>query len=198
MVNGVPEGQREALDRIVDLQVEHTHMWNDYWARYSNFQTWQFWVHIVMLIGPLIVLFFLIDKKRALQIGFYGFNVHIWFTYVDILGTKYGLWVSPYQIYAPLPITFSLDASFIPIAYMLVYQWTINRKKNYYVFAGLLSIMLAFVFKPVLSQLGLFLLLRETTYLHLLAGYFVIMLISKWITDLFVHWVEKKETVTYV
>ncbi|WP_274363598.1 CBO0543 family protein [Paenibacillus thermotolerans] len=194
----MPEEQRRALDRIVDLQIEHTNLWNDYWNRYSGFQTWPFWVHAAMTIVPLIVLFFAIDKRRALQIGFYGFNVHAWYAYLDVLGVKYGLWEYPYQLYAPMPITLSLDTSFVPVAYMLAYQWTITRQKNYYLYVGLLSAAFAFGFKPIYSYFDFILLMRGTNYFTLFAGYVVIMLLSKWITNLFVYWAEKKENITYV
>ncbi|EOW8912860.1 hypothetical protein ACOVAE_003086, partial [Listeria monocytogenes] len=77
------EEQRSIFDKIIEDYENLMSEGIDYWARFSNLDTWQFWVNVVFLILPLIVIWFSIDKKRALLLGFYGFNVHVWFTYID-------------------------------------------------------------------------------------------------------------------
>jgi hypothetical protein len=70
---------------------------------------------------------------------------------------------------------------------MLIYQFTLNREKNYYVLMILLSSVLAFVFKPLLVAIGLFEMGIGTNYFTLFIGYVVVGLIAKWITNLFVY-----------
>lgn len=183
--------QEQLKDELKDLQIKYSNTWIEYWQRFSDFNTWQFWFVCALLIIPLIAIYFLIDKKRALLIGFFGFNVHVWFTYIDIIGGFRNFWFYPYKVFPFLPTSFALDVSFIPVSYMLVYQWTQNRQKNYYLYILILCILLAFVFKPLLTMLGLLELDRGTTYFHLFLINITVALLSKFITNIFIFF-EKK------
>ncbi|PLT30647.1 CBO0543 family protein [Peribacillus deserti] len=183
--------QEQLIHKLKDMQLEYSDTWIEYWQRYSDFNTWQFWVIGALLLVPLIAIYFFIDRKRALLIGFYGLNVHVWFTYTDTLGGNRNLWFYPYKVFPFLPTNFALDVSFIPVSFMLVYQWTVKRKKNYYGYGLLLCAFLAFIFKPILSMIGIFELDRGATYIHLFAGYISVMLVSKWLTNLFVYFERK-------
>lgn len=159
----------------------------NYWQHYSNATTWQFWACLISFIVPLVVLYFVLDRKRAFRIGFYGFNVHVWFGYIDAFGLTHGLWAYPFKV---LPIRFpnvTLEASLVPVAYMLIYQWTLTRNRSYYLYATILSAVLAFIVKPPMSWLGLFRMYQWMNYVYLFCGYLVIMLLSKWITDFFAY-----------
>ncbi|WP_404456769.1 CBO0543 family protein [Oceanobacillus kapialis] len=186
--------QQQLLKEIEDKQTENTHGFIDYWFKHSSFDTWQFWVHVILLIAPLVILYFKIDRKRALLLGFYGFNVHVWFTYIDVFGAKLGFWSYPYQIMPVITVSFGLDISFIPVVYMLLYQWVLNHDKNYYLYLTGLCLFIGFIFKPLMVAVGLFELDKGANYFHIFIGYIVIMLISKWITDLFIYF-EKKPKV---
>lgn len=179
--------QSKHLDKIYKMQENLTDTWIDYWQLYSNMGTWQFWFYLALLVIPLILLYVYIDRERALHIGFYGFNIHVWFTYIDALGIRNALWSYPYHAIPPLIGGFALDVSLVPVLFMLVYQWTIRHDKNYYLYAGTLSLVLAFLFKPALVAFGLFELNKWANFFHLFLGYFIVMLISKWITALFVR-----------
>ncbi|MGG2199440.1 MULTISPECIES: CBO0543 family protein [Paenibacillus] len=187
--------QSKQLEQINRMQENLSLLWFNYWQQYSNLSTWQFWFYAALLIVPLIVLYVFIDKRRALQIGFFGFNVHVWFTYIDAYGIKNGLWSYPYQAIPSTITSIALDASFIPVVYMFVYQWTLHKHKNYYLYATALSVLLSFLFKPALSAFGLFQLYKGANYFYLLLGYLTIMLISKWITNLFVIFRTKPQKI---
>lgn len=58
--------QRQYFDKINDLQGMLADTWRDYWQLYSNVDTWQFWIHAAFLVVPLIVLYFAIDRQKAL------------------------------------------------------------------------------------------------------------------------------------
>lgn len=178
--------QQQVLDRLRMSQTELSDSWVDYWFSYSNMSTWQFWCNLLFLIVPLVVVWLRIDPKRIFWIGFYGFNIHVWFTYFDLFGTRNGLWDYPYKAIPYAPVNFALDVSFVPVTFMLVYQWLLNRKKNYYLYMTGLCAVFAFALKPILSALELFQLYERTTYLHLFVYYLVIAFLSKWITDLFI------------
>jgi hypothetical protein len=179
------EGQLSSLERLLNNQKELADNWIEYWLAYSSIGTWQFWVNVAFIIIPLIVLYFTIDRRRAFHLGFYGYSAHVLSTYIDGFATRHGFWEYPFKAIPILPISFGLDTSLIPVVYMLVYQWTLNHKKNYYIYALLVSILFAFVFKPILSALNLFTLENGANYFHLLLLYLSGALLSKWATNLF-------------
>ncbi|MBD0380577.1 hypothetical protein [Paenibacillus sedimenti] len=179
--------QQKAFEEIMNHETVTTNLWVEYWKHYSNLSTWQFWFNIACLLLPLIFLWFLMDKRRAFQLGFYGFSIHMMATYIHEYGVREYLWGFPYMMFPPLPASVSLDASLAPIAYMLMYQWTLNRKKNYYLAAAVLSGIFAFVYKPILSAFNLFHLYGWMNYFYLFLAYFIVVVLAKWITDLFKH-----------
>jgi hypothetical protein len=176
--------QRDALQDLTNRMSAITDDWNDYWKTYSSVGTWQFWVALALLIIPLVVFVFMGDRKKAFRIGFYGLSIHMIATYIDLFATTHKMWEYPFKVLPFLPVSFSLDASLIPVAYALVYQWTLNYKKNYYLYMGILSVAFAFVFKPLLSWIGMFR-LEESSYIGLVIFYIITGLLAKWLTDLF-------------
>ncbi|WP_409304201.1 CBO0543 family protein [Peribacillus sp. SCS-155] len=183
--------QRTELNDIENLQLKVSDSWSDYWSQYSDFGTWQFWINLAFLIIPLIVLYIFMDKRKALLLGFFGFNVHVWFTYIDTYGGTRALWYYPYKLLPVLPISFALDVSLVPVSYMLLYQWALNNKKNYYLFMLILSALFSFVLKPLLISLDLFELNRGANYFHLFLGYVAVGIVSKLITNLFLYFEHK-------
>jgi|GEM_PF-768410 len=183
--------QFDRLQLLFRLQDKLSATWLDYWQTFS-FGTWQFWINVLMLLVPIGVVLILLDKTKALLLGFYGYTVHMLFTYIDAFGSIRALWYYPFKVVPILPISIALDVSLVPVTFMLVYQWTLNHKKNYYLYTTGLCLFFAFVFKPVMSYLDLFELNRGTTFFHLLPCYLIIMLVSKWITNLFLLFVGEK------
>jgi hypothetical protein len=179
--------QQDTLRHLRETSKTHMNEWLEYWMNFSNATTWQFWLNLALLVFPLIVLYFFIDKRNALQIGFFGFNVHVWFTYVDQFGVLHGLWQYPYKVIPFMPVSFVLDVSLVPVTYMLVYQWITKHQKNRYLYLTLLSAAFAFIFKPIMSSLDLFRLYEWMNFVYLFCGYLIVMLISIWITALFLH-----------
>ncbi|WP_374121057.1 CBO0543 family protein [Neobacillus sp. PS2-9] len=49
--------------------------------------------------------------------------------YINLLGVNRGLWSYPFQLIPTMP-SFAFDSSFVPVTFMLVYQWTLHHKKN--------------------------------------------------------------------
>jgi hypothetical protein len=178
--------QMDQLDKLNKLYESVSNQTSHYWQSYSNMGTWQFWFFLVMVITPLIILYFTIDRHKALLIGFYGLNVHVWFHYIDTTGVINGLWIYPHTLVPFLPISVALETSLIPVTFMLLYQWTLNHKKNYYIYSMGYCFFLAFLFKPALTIFNLFHVYKGN-YVYLFVGYLSIALLSKWLTNLFVH-----------
>ncbi|AIE61751.1 CBO0543 family protein [Bacillus methanolicus] len=186
--------QKVKIEHLKQIQFEQTNAWLDYWKQYSSFEHWQFWVNLGILVIPLIVLYIFLDKRKALLLGFYGFNVHVWINYIDAFGVSNGLWFYPYKIFPFFQTGMVIDVSLIPVAYMLVYQWTLNHKRNYYLYIFGLCLVFAFVIKPAIAALGLLQLGKGTNYyFHILSAYVITALISKLITNIFIYFEEKSK-----
>ncbi|MFZ3578774.1 CBO0543 family protein [Virgibacillus sp. DJP39] len=183
--------QREFFQKLISIQEDFTRESEQYWNMYSDLSTWQFWVIILMLVGPLVVLYFVLDRENIFLIGFFGFAVHILFAYIDATGIRYGLWGYPYQMLPFLP-SFSIDASFIPITIMVVFQWTLKHKKNFYVYSFITALIFGFGFKPFLTSIGLFESYKWVNYFLIFLIYLVLFLLAYWITKIFL-WMHNKQ-----
>jgi|SRR5690625_3951636 len=134
--------QLELLKNITIKRKEATQLLFKYWELYYNMGTWQFWViFIFILVLPLIVLYFTIDREKIFLIGFFGFSVNIWLTLAGGIGVNHGWWEYPYMVFSVFPTSFSILSSSIPVIFMLVYQWTLNQNKNFYIFSLLASLL---------------------------------------------------------
>jgi hypothetical protein len=188
----VGKEQLEFYEKIKSMQEQITQLHTEYWQAYSNLETWQFWViFLLFFIAPLVTLYFVIDRRKMFLLGFYGFNIHVWFGYIDTWGSKEGFWGYPYQLVPFIPGNLSLDATLVPISFMLVYQWTLKNNKNFYLYTLGLSLFLSLIFKPILTLHHLFELHKGTNFFHLLIGYCAVFLFSKIITNVFIKMQEK-------
>jgi hypothetical protein len=176
--------QQELYDDVIKLQKKAIELNTYYWKEYSSFDTWQFWMALFILIVPLIVLIFAIDREKIFLIGFYGFNIHAWFAYIDSFGAKSGLWAYPYQVIPFFP-SFPLDASLVPVTFMLVYQWTLNHNKNFYLYSFITACIFSFILKPLLVNFDLFVLNKNVNYFYLLIVYCFVFLFSRMVTKIF-------------
>jgi hypothetical protein len=181
----VNKEQLELLEKIRQLELELSDRWIIYWQDYSNIHSWQFWVVAAILIIPLVILILFIDRTKIFQLGFYGYSIHIFFAMIDAFGVLKGLWIYPYKLIPVLPASLSLDSSFVPVAYILLYQYTLNKEKNYYIWALLQCLAFAFFIKPLMVGMGLFRFGGKENFFLLFCGYVAVALISKWITDFF-------------
>lgn len=188
-MNPLNTKQSEDFQELVYLQEKLTHSAISYWKNYSHLGTWQFWVILLMLVGPLVILVFTINRKNIFHICFFGFSVHVLFAYTDIFGIRYGLWGYPYQVIPFLP-SISIDAALIPITIMFVYQWTLLNKKNYYLYAFLTALFFGFIFKPLLSLHKLFIKFEWVNYIYIFAIYIILFLLAYFMTEAFL-WLQK-------
>lgn len=179
------EKQAEMLKQVRETTKEASDLSMKYWKEYSNIDSFQFWLVVMTLIIPLIILLWKIDRRKMLLLGFFGLNYHIWFAYCNAGGIRRGLWEYPYEILPIMP-SFSLDAALIPVSYILLYQWTLNHKKNFYLYTLILSIIFAFVMKPILVHFDFFHMFKFVNYFIIFLFYFGIAIVAKIITNVFI------------
>lgn len=178
------------FDKAIKMRKESTEAVVNNWKNFALYASFEYWIMVIFLVVPLIILFFKIDKNKIFLISFYGYSIHILFAYIDIYGINSGLWGYPFQVIPTLP-SLSIDSSLVPVTFMLVYQWTLNNKKNYYIYSIITALIFSFVFKPVLVSMGLFRMYGNINYIHLFIGYLFVLLLAKFITNVFL-WIKKK------
>lgn len=184
--------EQEKLVRELSNQLSNfTYNWGHYWSTYSVF-SWRFWVLVGIVLVPLAILVWKLDRKHILQFVFYGLGVHVVALYCDLYGTSHSMWVYPFVLLPSPTASFGLDASLIPVTYILMYQWTVHRGKNYYLYMVLVSAVFAFGVKP-LMQAARFIRILDTNYWELLLFYLIIGLVPKLTTALFLALQRKAE-----
>ncbi|WP_163143827.1 hypothetical protein [Bacillus sp. 22-7] len=186
----MPDKRIEQFDHIVRMGKKGQEALNKYWLDFELYTSFEYWLMAALLIGPLIYLFFKIDKNKIFFFGFYGYSIHVIFGYIDLFSKNLGYLNYPFPVIPMLP-GLTLDSSFVPVTFMLVYQWTINREKNYYLYMIITSAVMAFIFKPVLVGIGLMRLYGNTNYIYLFAGYLIVITLAKFIMSVFL-WTEAK------
>ncbi|ARK32419.1 hypothetical protein [Halalkalibacter krulwichiae] len=182
-------------EELSDLQVQ-------YWSLYSDLSTWQFWLmFLLFFMIPLVSIYFFIDRKHIFQIGFFGFNIHMWLQYIDTWALKEGLWGYPYELLPFIPGNHSLETALIPVLFMYVYQFHMRNTKKFYLYSIGLCVFLGGIFKPILSLHHLFEFHKQTAFYHIILVYLVVFVFSVVITKLFlflqtrpspIHPVEEK------
>lgn len=162
----------------------------DYWIDYSLYASFEYWLEFALFILPLIFLYFKIDKTKIFHIGFYGYSVHMIAHYIDMVVKEMGFRNHPIQLIPFIP-GFAFDSSFIPVIFMLVYQWTLNNNKNYYIYSGITALLFSFILSPLFVSIDLIRIYGKTNYFHVFLGYSIVVIGAKLIVDVFL-WTERK------
>ncbi|WP_052144841.1 hypothetical protein, partial [Halalkalibacter okhensis] len=197
--------QQEFIEKINRVQTNVNYMTDEYWALYSDASTWQFWYHLFWLIFPLVILFKFIDKEKFFEVLFYGYSVHVLFTYGDSYLVRYGYVDHPYMIFSQFPFAFSVNAAILPVIYMLLYQYCILHKKNFYIWSLVVSAVVGLGWVEIHKQLNIFQMNEKLNVLQLHPAYmnfyifinnFMTSVIVFWFTKLFIYikdnWIHNK------
>ncbi|WP_419955282.1 hypothetical protein ACN6MT_06970 [Neobacillus niacini] len=169
-------------NQIYQKNGEVNALYSDYWKEYSDLGTWQFWVVLALLIIPLIILWFTIDRKRIFELFFFGYTVHILWTYFDIALGRNGYFVHKYFLTSVLPNATNMTASVLPVGFLLVYQYCINKQKNFYLYIAILSACFAFIFASIEQYMEFVEFRKGMNQFYLFLIDLVIVFISYWLT----------------
>ncbi|MBS8265399.1 hypothetical protein DYI25_13305 [Mesobacillus boroniphilus] len=165
---------------------------SSYWNQYSDMGNWQFWLVLAFLLLPLILLYFLIDRKRIFEIFFFGYTVHILWTYIDQVLANYNYFIHTYFLSPWFPPALSMTASALPVGFLLVYQYCTNHNKNFYFYSLLLSAVFAFVFATIEEYIGLVKIERGMNQFYIFLIDIAIVYTSYWFTKLMLKFRERK------
>jgi hypothetical protein len=180
------------FDKIVEMGSEGHRALIEYWRDFSLYASFEYWLMVLILVAPLVILLLKVNKNKLFQILFYGYSIHAAFGYQDLFGRNMGYWNFPFPVIPALP-GISLDSSLIPVIFIFIYQNTLNSNKKYYMYGTIASLILSFVFKPALVGLGLFRMYGSINYIHLFISYVSVFIFAKLITDFFL-WLKKRNS----
>ncbi|WP_052144891.1 hypothetical protein [Halalkalibacter okhensis] len=188
--------QKEFINKVNEARLDTNLLSDEYWATYSDPTTWQFWYLIALLIIPLVALYVLLNRKRFFEILFYGYTLHVLFTYFDAYMSRYGFWEHPYMILPQYPFTLSINASLLPVAYLLLYQFCTQQGRNFHIWLIGASALIGIGFVEIHRQMGVFILYEKINILQLhegllnfymFIGNYIMGSISYWFTKLFLY-----------
>ncbi len=187
---------KDFIDKMNEARVETNLLTDEYWATYSDPSTWQFWYLIALLIIPLVALYLLLNRKRFFEILFYGYTAHVLYTYLDAYMSRYGYWEHPYMILPQYPFTLSINASLLPVVYLLLYQFCTDRGRNFHLWLLGVSAVVGIGFIELHRQMGIFFLYEEINVFQLhesllnfymFVGNYILASIAYWFTKLFIY-----------
>ncbi|RXJ04455.1 hypothetical protein DS745_03465 [Anaerobacillus alkaliphilus] len=176
--------QNQLINQTFEKQEELSTIISSYWSQYSHMGTWQFWVVTSFLIIPLVILVFAVDRKRIFEVLFFGFVVHMLWTYAALALTNLGYFSYNYFSTPVLPASLNMTASVLPVSFLLLYQYCTNHQKNFFLFLLLLSAVFAFGFGSIEIKMGFLELRGGMNQLYLFLGDIVIGVLAYFLTQL--------------
>lgn len=180
----------EYWEKIYTTNDTLRHLMQSYWNAYSHVGTWQFWFIAISLILPLIILFFTVDKRRIFELFFFGFVVHMLWSYTLLALSSYNLFTHTYFLTPLLPFGLNVSASALPVGFLLVYQYCTNRGKNFFICALLISAVFAFGFSNLEESLGLLDLQHGMNRIYIFLIDLAIIFTSYFFTKFLKNWKE--------
>ncbi|MEN6349222.1 MAG: CBO0543 family protein [Syntrophomonas sp.] len=159
---------------LTDLNIQN-------WFQYS-FPRWTWWFLLFWTITPLFVWWKYTDRRRFLEISFFGLLVSLTAGILDSVGVQLLLWTYPNGLVPALPNFFPIDYVAIPVVFMLIYQ-KYGGWKEFIVASLLLSAILSMILDPVIVWLNVYQPL-SWQYYYSVPTFAVMVTFCKWVTDI--------------
>ncbi len=121
----------------------------------TDFNTAAWWFLLAVFIISLAVWWRLVDKRRLLELSFYGFVVMTVSIWLDQVGYELGLWYYPVDLIPVFPPSTTIDYVTLPVTYALVYQYC-RSWKSFLMTTVLMAGVFSFVMEPLLSKFGFY------------------------------------------
>ncbi|WP_188455439.1 hypothetical protein [Virgibacillus oceani] len=178
--------EQQLFDQIYEQKEQLKSLINDYWVTYSGPETWYFWYNIGNLVIPLVILYFLLDRKRLFEICFFGFSIHVMWANIDSILASGNYFVITHTLTHLLPVGVTVTAVLLPVCFMLIYQYCTNRGKNYYIYAIIAAILFAYGFGSIYKYNDMLVMSKGMNLTYLALIDIAVVLIAYWFTKLFI------------
>lgn len=114
----------------------------------------KWWGEIGFIAFSYILCFSLLDKTRLTKTILFGSLISVFSVVIEIIGCNSNLWAYSVPIYPMIPNIFVYDITALPLYYMLIYQRAYSWK-SYAAWNIGTSLIMGFVFSPLVVSLGL-------------------------------------------
>ena len=153
------------------------------WLR-TGVGSWRWWVLLMLLIVPWFIWVKLVDKKKLLELAFFGMIIMVYSITLDELGFVLSMWCYPVDVIPVFPRLSSVDYTVLPIIFMLIYQYFPTWKSFFWALVGV-SAIFTFVIEPIIVKLGFYVLIKWM-YHYSFVIYIFMGLTSRWLTKIVV------------
>lgn len=143
-----------SYEKILETQRTLTDLNIQNWLHHS-FPRWTWWFLLFWTIFPLFLWWKYTDRKRFLEICFFGVMISISAGILDSVGVALLLWTYPNGLVPALPNFFPIDYVGIPVIFMLIYQ-KYPKWKAFIIASTLISGVLSLVLDPIIVYLNVY------------------------------------------
>jgi hypothetical protein len=176
--------QEQLLNEILNTRYALRDLYTEYYTEFEVFG-WRWWLSVALLIVPLAIWWFKTDKKRLLEISFFGLLVNVSCAVLDALGTAHVLWIYPVHVLPHVCLLAPVDFAVIPVVGMSLYQRYASWRA-FVIGALAASFIMAFILEPFASLIGIYKLI-VWRYVYSFPIYFGIFAGAKALTGRFMH-----------
>ncbi|RSK25728.1 hypothetical protein EJF36_01770 [Bacillus sp. HMF5848] len=149
------------VDELIQAEQKFYEFITAFWNEY-NYLTPQWWLLVFLSVISPFVWYWLIDKKRVIEITCFGLFYGVAAIILDSIGSSFLVWAYPVRLTPHLfPQLYPYDVGIVIIPYMLVYQRWGGTLKRFFIPAGLMAAFLAFIAEPFMEWLGIY---KEITW----------------------------------
>ncbi|USK48197.1 hypothetical protein LIT38_16710 [Bacillus sp. CMF12] len=110
---------------------------------------------MALMVLPLVIVYLSVDRTRIFEIFFFGYTVHILWTYADSFLERYSYFVHTHFLFPMFPYALNMTASALPVGFLLIYQYCTNHKKSFLLYTILASAVFAFGFATLEERVGM-------------------------------------------
>lgn len=183
--------KEQLYHKIAESKDETQQLISQFWHQYSNVDTWYFWFNVLSIVISLVILFFVIDKRRIFEICFYGYTIHILWAKIDNALSSSNYFVHTHTLTPYIPNGISMYAAVLPIAFMLMYQYCTNHGKNVYLWSIIIAVIFSFGFSSIESAVGLLKMDNGMNRFHIFLIDISVTFTAYWMTLLF-SWIKRR------
>ncbi len=121
------------------------------------------------------------DRKRILEILFYGCLISVYSVLLDDIGSFFVLWIYEAQL---VPITARLnpiDLTIMPVTYMIVYQF-LKKWRHFLVVQAILALGASFLSEPLFTWMHIYKTINWEFY-YSFPIYLALGIMNKWLVE---------------
>ncbi|MFD2972188.1 CBO0543 family protein [Peribacillus deserti] len=164
----------DAAKNFRDLSYEH-------WIS-SELFTFDWWFLLIISIIPWVIWWKLFDKNRKTTIIMFGLFIALFSVTFEYIGEHIALWWGyKTRLFPVLTFIVPFDLTFLPVVFMLVYQF-FNNWRSFLKGMLMLSFGGAFIFEPLLHWMDIYI-LYTWKYIYSMPIYFFMGLFFKWLVE---------------